>query len=107
MFRYFTWSCPNCEKSIKEVDCFGDGKYCAATSFTGNEEGNRIILENLRQKCVFLLSKFNGASHKWWEYIRTRNSLLETNPKCEDRFSVDCSKLVHSRIKMDYAETEK
>lgn len=49
-----TWSCPDCDREFKIRNCVSNGKYCAIQHFENIDmEGKEIILENLREHCVF------------------------------------------------------
>lgn len=51
--RFVFWECLSCDTEFRETNCFGGGKYCAQE--TGNEyiQGHEIVLEDLRQMCVY------------------------------------------------------
>lgn len=51
--HYVFWKCPFCEASYLENDCYGGGKYCAVETSNMNIKGREIILEDLRQKCLY------------------------------------------------------
>ena len=51
--RYVFWECTNCDAKYLENDCFGGGKYCAVESSNGNIKGRDIVLEDLRQICLW------------------------------------------------------
>lgn len=99
--RYFTWSCENCDESITDIDCVCGGKYCAIDESNYNVEGQDIIHENLRQKCIYSNSKQNGRGDAdWWAYVTKAHS------RCYDDFTEDCSKEIHNVLGLDYSVTE-
>lgn len=53
--HYVFWKCNSCEQDFLDKDCFGGGKYCAIESTQENYKlkGRDIILEDLRQKCIY------------------------------------------------------
>ena len=54
--RFVTWGCPECTKEFKAQECFSDGKYCAPNHVRDDfnrVNGRDIILEDLRQSCIF------------------------------------------------------
>ena len=103
--RYFTWNCPSWSSEVKERDCLYDGKYCSFSDYSNGEKGSNIILENLRQKWIFLFAKFNGNERKWWEYILTRNRLIQESSICFDKYSEKCSLEVHKKISISWDDT--
>ena len=64
--KFVTWACPHCDSAYKRKNCVSDGKYCAMQTASNNDiDGVEIIMENLRQHCVFNLEmedkKFDGG----------------------------------------------
>ena len=51
--RYVFWECTSCDKTYLENDCFGGGKYCAVESTNAKLKGRDIVLEDLRQLCIW------------------------------------------------------
>jgi hypothetical protein len=52
--RYVFWKCTFCEEEFLNNDCYGGGKYCAVETSNIQIKGREIILEDLRQKCLYL-----------------------------------------------------
>jgi len=50
-FRF--WECEKCETSYAEKNCFAGGKYCGHDSRNYLLTGREIMLEDLRQMCVY------------------------------------------------------
>lgn len=48
------WECKNCEKTFTDNQCFGSGKYCGNDIRNMRVSGREIILEDLRQLCVYI-----------------------------------------------------
>ena len=54
--KFVSWACPHCDSEYKRKNCVSDGKYCAMqTAFNNDMNGVDIIMENLRQHCVYNL----------------------------------------------------
>ena len=51
--HYVFWECPDCDPNYVENDCFGGGKYCALEAGNMAIKGQEIILEDLRQACLW------------------------------------------------------
>lgn len=51
--HYVFWKCPYCDGEVAAADCWAGGKYCAIESSNENILGKEIVLEDLRQKCLY------------------------------------------------------
>jgi hypothetical protein len=51
--HFVFWDCPDCDPNYTSNDCFGGGKYCALEPSNMNIKGQEIILEDLRQACLW------------------------------------------------------
>lgn len=51
--HYSFLKCDECEKDYTDQNCFGGGKYCAHDSHHDKLLGTEIILEDLREICVY------------------------------------------------------
>mmetsp|Transcript_13401 Transcript_13401/g.15046 ORF Transcript_13401/g.15046 Transcript_13401/m.15046 type:complete len:164 (+) Transcript_13401:229-720(+) len=73
--RYFSWNCISCDTSITETDCLCGGKYCALDESNLRIEGKQILMENLRQKCIYTnaMSK-TKTDAAWWNYVTKAHS---------------------------------
>lgn len=100
--HYFTWSCENCDETIIKNDCVASGMFCAIDENRLNFKGKEIVMENLRQKCIYLNAKKNkNNAEDWWNYVTKAHSTCYTD------FTEDCSKTVHNKLGLDYAATQK
>lgn len=65
-------------------------------------EGKDIIIEDLRERCLFNLVKAeDGKTDKWWEYMQYVHRM------CYEEITESCSKLGHKQIGKDYDKTWK
>jgi hypothetical protein len=100
--HYVFWKCTFCEEEYLQNDCYGGGKYCAVEPSNENLKGREIILEDLRQKCLYNKLYENDSTRKtWWDYMR----YVHTN--CYSVINEDCSKSAHSKLGLDFLETQK
>lgn len=77
--------------SSRNKNCFGKSGYCAADpDGEGPFNGSDVVLESLREKCIYLESKA-----KWFEYMEKFNSL------CPLKFNLKCSQDVVSKLGME------
>ena len=51
--HYVFWKCTQCEEDYLKNDCFGGGRYCAVEPSNEALRGREIILEDLREKCLY------------------------------------------------------
>ena len=58
--HYVFWECMQCDQKYLENDCYGGGKYCAVEPSNANIKGHEIVLEDLRQLCL-------------WEHLSEKN----------------------------------
>ncbi len=100
--HYVFWKCTQCEDEYLQNDCFGGGKYCAVEPSNEKIQGREIILEDLREICLY--KKFYNDVYtrsKWWEYM----SYVHTY--CANIINEECSKKAHDRFGIDFKETER
>ena len=54
MPHHIYWACgKDCGADYLRTDCYGGGKYCAMEPTNDDIEGKEIIMEDLRQKCLW------------------------------------------------------
>lgn len=82
--RFVSWGCTTCDTAFKREDCFNDGLYCAPSNVRGgygSVHGRSILLENIRESCLYSVLETKGTEEKWWSYMRhihSRCSVLKT-----------------------------
>lgn len=96
--HFVTWACPECEDKFKKSECFGNGKYCAIIHNSVSMNGQEIMLEDLRQQCIYDRNPTNQTD-VFWEYIKEAHAL------CPGYINSDCSKQAHTKLKMDYKKS--
>ncbi|KAJ8439607.1 hypothetical protein Cgig2_017174 [Carnegiea gigantea] len=72
--HYITWYCPQAFTISKQCksQCINHGRYCAPDpeqDFSTGYEGKDVVLENLRQLCVFKVANETEKPWIWWDYI--------------------------------------
>ena len=90
--HYVFWECTNCDKVYLENDCYGNGRYCALEPSNGNIRGQEIVLEDLRQMCIWEQVKGQNETDLWWAYIK------QVHGSCYSVINEDCSKRAHSIV---------
>ena len=51
--HYNFQTCKDCEREYLDKHCFGNGKYCAADSNHKSLLGTEIMMEDLREICIY------------------------------------------------------
>lgn len=59
-------------------------------------EGKDILMEDLREKCLFNLLSKENREDLWWKYMAYAHKM------CYGEITVECSKLGHREIERDY-----
>mmetsp|Transcript_11383 Transcript_11383/g.20587 ORF Transcript_11383/g.20587 Transcript_11383/m.20587 type:complete len:737 (-) Transcript_11383:220-2430(-) len=72
--HYLIWVCPPSFQDSPQCQsqCIYNGRYCCPDPEDDMEQGydgKDVILENLRQLCVFELAKASGKTWLWWDYV--------------------------------------
>ena len=97
--KYVTWSCPNCDDAYKKRECVSNGKYCAMNHQGQYVLGKDIIMEDLREYCLFNQLQSENKTLDWWKYMKYVHSI------CYEYVTEDCSKSGHKEIKQNYTKT--
>lgn len=100
--HYFSWPCYSCDDDIKAQDCLGNGKYCAVDYNDLNINGTQILMANIRQKCIYKNSiETKKDDSDWWNYM------TKAHATCYNDFTEDCSKMIHTKVGLDWDTTMK
>lgn len=51
--RFVTWACPTCDSDFKRKECLSNGKYCAMNHKGSSVPGKEILMEDLREHCLW------------------------------------------------------
>ena len=98
--HYVFWKCPFCESQYLENDCFGNGKYCAVEPSNENIRGREIILEDIRQKCIYNRAYESEKTRViWWDYM------THVHQNCYSVINEDCSRTAHTKLGIDFEQT--
>lgn len=98
--RYVFWECMHCDQQYLDNDCYGGGKYCAVEPSNANIKGHEIVLEDLRQLCLWEDLDSRNMTSKWWAYIH------EVHASCNSVINMDCSKNAHEKLGLSYTTTD-
>ncbi len=102
--HYITWYCPKAFVDSKQckAQCINKGRYCAPDpeqDFNVGYDGKQVVMENLRQLCVFdvATNKLNKP-WVWWDYvtdfqIRCPMKDKKYGPECAEQVLTSLCKL--------------
>lgn len=101
--HYITWYCP--EEYISSTkcrsQCINHGRYCAPDpeqDFSKGYEGKDVVIQNLRQACLYKVANESGKSWIWWDYVTefaTRCSMKN------NEYTKDCTDEVIKSLGVD------
>ena len=66
-----------------------------------NVRGEAVIMEDLREHCLYRNLKADNQQIKWWDYMKYAHKM------CYVSITEECSKLGHKSIGVDYETTMK
>mmetsp|Transcript_31740 Transcript_31740/g.53324 ORF Transcript_31740/g.53324 Transcript_31740/m.53324 type:complete len:713 (-) Transcript_31740:456-2594(-) len=98
--HYLTYHCLDEYLDSRECkeQCLANGQYCSTdpeddldVGYTGRD----VVLENLRQLCVFQTSNKTGSPFLWWDYV---NKFSESCKMSEQQFNKACAERVITTI---------
>lgn len=105
--HYITWYCPQAFTVSRQCksQCINHGRYCAPDpeqDFSQGYEGKDVVIENLRQLCVFRVANGSKRPWVWWDYvtdfqIRCPMKQKKYNKECADAVIKSLGRLI-SRI---------
>ena len=52
-----TWACTSCDSEFKKKECLSNGRYCAMNHKGTYIQGKDILMEDLREKCLYKIVK--------------------------------------------------
>lgn len=97
--RIVTWACTSCDSEFKKKECLSNGRYCSMNHQGTYVQGKDILIEDLREKCLYDLVSKDGQPALWWQYMQYVHRM------CYEEITEDCSKLGHKSINRDYEKT--
>jgi hypothetical protein len=98
--HYITWYCPQAFIDSKQckAQCINNGRYCAPDpeqDFTKGYDGKQVVIENLRQLCVFHVTNSTDGSlrqpWKWWDFV---TDFQIRCPMKENKYGPECAEEV-------------
>jgi hypothetical protein len=96
--RFVFWLCQDCDEDYVKKHCYAGGKYCAMDSGHPKMNGRQIVMEDLRQMCIYRDSYSHDKS-KFWKYIK------KVHEECDSNINEDCSRFAHKELGLDFSKT--
>lgn len=101
--HYALWNCRECYDkgfTLDHPDCISGGRYCAPDpDGTGPAKGRDVILEDIRELCVFELSVKKETYAYWMNYMREYNNTCVGNADLSEKCSFSAMKTAKVSIK--------
>ncbi|KAF7146664.1 hypothetical protein RHSIM_Rhsim04G0121500 [Rhododendron simsii] len=107
--RYITWYCPEAFILSKQCksQCINHGRYCAPDpeqDFTRGYDGKDVVLQNLRQACLFKVANESGKPWVWWDYVTDFSIRC---PMKEKMYTKECADRVIESLGIDVKQIDK
>ncbi|XP_022984499.1 vacuolar-sorting receptor 4-like [Cucurbita maxima] len=107
--HYITWFCPEAFTLSRQCksQCINHGRYCAPDpeqDFRSGYDGKDVVIENLRQLCVYRAANDSGKPWVWWDYV---TDFQIRCPMKEKKYNQDCAHSVIKSLGLDIDAIEK
>ncbi|XP_057497409.1 vacuolar-sorting receptor 1-like [Actinidia eriantha] len=107
--HYITWYCPEAFILSKQCksQCINRGRYCAPDpeqDFTRGYDGKDVVIQNLRQACLFKVANESGKPWVWWDYVTDFEIRC---PMKEKRYNKECANQVIKSLGLDVDQIDK
>ncbi|KAJ3680952.1 hypothetical protein LUZ60_015441 [Juncus effusus] len=107
--HYITWYCPEAFVLSKQCksQCINKGRYCAPDpeqDFSKGYDGKDVVLQNLRQVCVFKVANESGKPWIWWDYV---TDFAIRCPMKENKYTTHCAEQVIKSLGLDLKKINK
>ncbi|CAN6450267.1 unnamed protein product [Victoria cruziana] len=106
--HYITWYCPKAFILSKQCksQCINHGRYCAPDpeqDFSQGYNGKDVVIENLRQLCVFRVANENRKPWVWWDYVTDFQIRCPMKGK---KYNKECANNVIKSLGLDQRKIE-
>lgn len=106
--HYITWYCPESFLLSKQCksQCINHGRYCAPDpeqDFSRGYDGKDVVIQNLRQACIFKVSNESGKPWLWWDYV---TDFAIRCPMKENKYNEECANQVIKSLGIDLKEIQ-
>ncbi|GLT98138.1 hypothetical protein SLE2022_156560 [Rubroshorea leprosula] len=106
--HYITWYCPQAFTLTRQCksQCINHGRYCAPDpeqDFSSGYNGKDVVIENLRQLCVFRVANEIKKPWVWWDYV---TDFQIRCPMKEKKYNKECADAVIRSLGLDGKKIE-
>ncbi|PKA61785.1 Vacuolar-sorting receptor 1 [Apostasia shenzhenica] len=106
--HYITWYCPEAFLLSKQCksQCINHGRYCAPDpeqDFSKGYDGKDVVMQNLRQVCVFKMANESGKPWLWWDYVTDFSIRC---PMKEEKYNKECADKVIQSLNLDLKQID-
>ncbi|XP_039033947.1 vacuolar-sorting receptor 1-like isoform X1 [Hibiscus syriacus] len=107
--HYITWYCPEAFILSKQCksQCINHGRYCAPDpeqDFNKGYDGKDVVVQNLRQVCVFRVANESGKPWLWWDYVTDFSIRC---PMKDQKYNKECADKVIRSLGVDLNKVDK
>ncbi|KAM3407964.1 hypothetical protein ACQJBY_001337 [Aegilops geniculata] len=107
--HYITWYCPQAFVVSKQCksQCINHGRYCAPDpeqDFSTGYDGKDVVVENLRQLCVFNVANEIKKPWIWWDYVTDFHIRC---PMKEKKYNKKCAETVIKSLGLEVKKIDK
>ncbi|CAA7058679.1 unnamed protein product [Microthlaspi erraticum] len=107
--HYITWYCPHAFTLSRQCksQCINKGRYCAPDpeqDFSSGYDGKDVVVENLRQLCVYKVANETGKPWVWWDYV---TDFQIRCPMKEKKYNKECADSVIKSLGIDSRKLDK
>ncbi|XP_008792241.1 vacuolar-sorting receptor 1-like [Phoenix dactylifera] len=107
--HYITWYCPEAFILSKQCksQCINHGRYCAPDpeqDFSRGYDGKDVVIQNLRQVCVFKVANESGKPWLWWDYVTDFSIRC---PMKKKKYTKECAEEVIQSLGIDLKKINK
>lgn len=101
--HYITWYCPEAFLLSKQCksQCINHGRYCAPDpeqDFSKGYDGKDVVVQNLRQVCLFKVANESGKPWLWWDYV---TDFAIRCPMSDKKYTKECAEEVIKSLGID------
>ncbi|KAJ4895699.1 Vacuolar-sorting receptor 1 [Raphanus sativus] len=107
--HYITWYCPEAFTLSKQCksQCINHGRYCAPDpeqDFTKGYDGKDVVVQNLRQACVYRVLNETGKPWVWWDYV---TDFAIRCPMKDNKYTKECADEIIKSLDIDLKKVDK
>ncbi|XWS09511.1 hypothetical protein CRYUN_Cryun40dG0090800 [Craigia yunnanensis] len=106
--HYITWYCPEAFILSKQCksQCINHGRYCASDpeqDFSKGYDGKDVVVQNLRQACLFKVANESGKPWLWWDYVTD----FAIRCPMKEKYTKDCADKVIRSLGVNLTKIDK